>query len=83
MSVVAKFTVNEVRSNVTGGGVKLNAVYPSEDPKVTTSDEDQAFWEATPQGLIDLVITNSSALEQFQAGDQFYVTFERIPKNTE
>lgn len=54
--------------------VKLGAVYRGEnDPQ---SEEDIAFSLATPYGELTMNVTNPEALEQFQAGDYFYVHFE-------
>jgi hypothetical protein len=77
MSVVAKFVINETAQTQYGGRVKASPVGGENDPRVTKKDEDEAFWNATPQGSIELVITNPGALEQFQCGDTFYVTFDR------
>jgi hypothetical protein len=82
MAVVAKFQVNSVELFAHGPSrkVKLGPVYagPGADPQVT-SKEDGAFWQATPQGSLEMVIDNPDASEQFQPGDKFYLTFERVP----
>lgn len=54
--------------------VRLQAVVPQSDEDF----EDASFHRSTPQGSIEMVIQNPDAAEQFQSGDRFYVTFERI-----
>ena len=86
MAVVAKFQVNSVElyANASTRKVKLGPVYagPGADPKLTTK-EDGAFWQATPNGSLEMIIDNPDASEQFQPGDKFYLTFERVPDASE
>lgn len=73
MEVRAKFTLQSME---TYGGiqrtVKLNAVYAGKD----ASEEDKAFWDATPSGRIEISITNPAAADFFEFGKSYYVTFE-------
>lgn len=48
--------------------VHLRAVYSG-------SKENDEFFEATPNGTIELEIVNSSALEKFKEGEEYYVDF--------
>jgi hypothetical protein len=64
MSVRAKFRCN----NNQNGVVSMHAVY-------TGSEENKAFWNATPSGNISLSITNPEAINQFEAGKEYYVDF--------
>lgn len=79
MTVVARMNVNEVALLGWATRVKLSAVYTGDenDPHY---DEIKSFFEATPQGEFWAVIRNEAAAEQFQPGDQFYVSLERIPR---
>lgn len=54
--------------------VRLQAVVPQSNEDF----EDASFHRSTPQGSIEMVIQNPDAAEQFQSGDRFYVTFDRI-----
>ena len=81
MGVVAKFEVMSIETyKYPGQKVVLMPVYAGEgaDPKVT-SKEDGQFWEATPNGRLEMQVNNPVAAEQFQPGDRFYLTFERVP----
>jgi hypothetical protein len=83
MAVVAKFRVTEVvnRESYVEGKVNatidLMAEHPSDDDDQVTRDENEKFWDATPQGKISMTIQNPLAAEQLQPGNRFYVTFER------
>lgn len=64
MSVRAKFRCN----GNTNGVVSLLAVTQG-------SEENKAFWNATPAGSISLSISNPAALDKFEAGEEYYVDF--------
>jgi hypothetical protein len=53
--------------------VRLNPVYAGQN----ASEEDKAFWDATPNGSIELTITNPAAAETFELGETYYVDFSR------
>lgn len=55
--------------------VKLSAIYEKDIPGA--DPEDLHFSKSTPQGSIEMHVSNVDALEQFQVGDTFYVRFER------
>jgi len=74
MSVIARFKVDTFTTFATGGGsVELSPVY-SEDPDHPNSK----FWNATPSGSLKMHIDNESALNQFRAGDEYDVLFDRV-----
>jgi hypothetical protein len=56
----------------TASQVILTPVY-SPDPE----SENRAFWEATPQGTVNLVITNPAGAAVFEAGEEYFVDFTR------
>lgn len=62
-----------VHITVTMPTVRLNPVYPGPD----ASDEDKAFWTATPNGELSMVIDNPDAAEFFELGEDYFLTFER------
>jgi hypothetical protein len=71
----AKLTVTavtEYNNNNGGKTVKLTCVY---DPSIP---EDRRFSQATPNGSMELHITNPAALEQFKTGKTFYVDFTEV-----
>jgi hypothetical protein len=70
MTVRAKFRVNNVRTNAEGkpNGFSMHPVYGE-------SEENKAFFAATPGGTIDMWVTNPAVAEQFPVGAEFYVDF--------
>ena len=79
MSVVARMHVTEVALYGYGTGIKLSAVMPASDDD-PHAEEIKAFFAATPSGSFQAVIKNEVAAEQFQPGDHFYVTLEKVPR---
>jgi hypothetical protein len=81
MSVIAKFRVQPPIENYGANiNVKLMAITPSDGDDEVTRNENESFWNATPSGQITLNITNPSAAEQFQVGDDWYVELRRAEK---
>lgn len=77
MSVVARMETSTVTTSKWGSSVKLQVVSPTEgDPDY---EELKSFFAATPSGSLEMTIDNAFAAEQFQPGDHFYVTFDRVP----
>lgn len=70
MSVSAKFKVQRVTPNVGFSNTEVELVPDYAEGR----NKDWA--EYTPSGLMRLQITNPAALEQFQQGRAFTVTFE-------
>jgi len=72
--VRAKFKVTEI-ADVNWGeqwpGVK-NIVLA---PVIDGSEENKAFYAATPGGFINLGVVNQAAAAQFEVGQEFYVDF--------
>lgn len=77
MAVVAKFYVSALNKSY----------YPDQSEKPSESvtlnpcgGEDNKQWSKwTPSGSIQMTITNQAALEQFEIGKEFFVTFEPVP----
>lgn len=74
-SVQAKFTCSfKVENKYNSQFVKLYPVgiYNSQNQ---ISDEDRAFWEATPSGSLEMYISNPDTKDFFEENKKYYVTF--------
>lgn len=78
MPVTAKLKLTHVTDTCWGSPgskiLKFNAVYDQTIP------EDRRFQKATPSATAEFQVDNPAALEQFQLGVDYYVTFEPAPK---
>lgn len=79
MSVVARMRVNEISLFGYSTRIRLNPVMPSSDDD-PHAEEIKAFYAATPSGLFEATIHNELAAEQFQPGEEFYVTLTPVDK---
>lgn len=75
MKVRAKFRCDRITHSHAGknykqADIELNAV-------TDASEEDKAFWKATPVGSIKLQTVNPEAAQQFEPGETYYVDFTR------
>lgn len=68
MSVKAKFRVESVTHNTSGGSIKLA-------PVTGGSAENESFFKYTPCGYIELGTINEAAIQQFKPGAEFFVEF--------
>lgn len=82
MSVVAKFICNSItksdhweKEKGQLANVSLSAVMGESD-----NEENKKFFAATPSGNITLGTVNPAAYEQFEEGQYYYVTFEKVAK---
>ena len=66
--VRAKFLCRSVVDRGTGVAVNLEAVTQG-------SEENKAFWNATPSGQLSMFITNPDATRHFEAGKSYYIDF--------
>jgi hypothetical protein len=73
--VRAKFFVQEVGKTTYGGKVVLNVVSRGEDNKKWSA--------ATPSGQITMTIRNELAMDFFDVGQEYFVTFDPAPKGEE
>jgi hypothetical protein len=76
--VRAKFTVTEIKDAGWGEnwpGVKNITLFPVGGSAGGESEENKAFYAATPGGFITLSVVNAAAAEQFTVGQEFYVDF--------
>lgn len=74
MTVRAKFKVQSIthRKHWQGDGLVGEVTL---SPVTNGSDENKAFYAATPGGEIKLSTINEDALKQFVIGQEFYVDF--------
>lgn len=79
MSVVSRMVVTEVAANVGFTKLTLTAQYVS-DPNDPHIEEIRSFFEATPYGKLEANIKNALAAEQFQPGQAYYLSLDRIPE---
>ncbi len=70
-TVRAKFVCSSVTRFAYPGQVQvvLSPVMDSKTP------ENKSFWDATPNGKLDMTITNPAAGEQFEPGKSYYLDF--------
>lgn len=75
MQVKAKFTCSHISENGYGGKtVNFHAVYSSDG-------ENASFSKATPSGQLSMNIDpGTPAVDFFQHGQNYYLTFEEAPK---
>lgn len=71
----AKFQVTSITkyAQFSGAKIEMAPVY-SDDPE----HPNRAFWQATPNGKIEMQINNPSAIENFEVGKEYYVDFSPV-----
>lgn len=81
MSVIAKFRCNGItktdhweKEKGQLASINLSAVVGDD------SEENKKFFAATPSGTINLGTVNPAAYDQFEEGEDYYVTFEKVQK---
>lgn len=78
MSVRAKFIVTDIQSAGWGndqGDVVNITLFPVGGAAGGESEENKAFFAATPGGYITLGVVNERAAAQFEVGKAYYVDF--------
>jgi hypothetical protein len=81
MSVRAKFKLQRVETHQYGWPNADGSMQHTEQKTLVFtavsdgSPENQAFWKATPSGELKMQVTNEAALEQFEAGREYYLDF--------
>ncbi len=74
-STRAKFKCMHImRGEYEGGGESFEVVLTPVN-QYDNTEENRDFWEATPSGKIELVITNKDARKFFTPGKSYYVDF--------
>ncbi|MEH2381129.1 MAG: hypothetical protein V7K27_19955 [Nostoc sp.] len=79
MTIRAKFTCQQ---NLPDRETKIAMVILHPVTTNPPSEENLAFWKATPAGQISLQITNPQASEQFRVGHDYYVDFTPVTHNS-
>lgn len=76
--VRAKFRVTDMQNANWGEqweGAKTITLHPVGGGQGGESEENQAFYAATPGGSITLSVVNAAAATQFRLGGEYYVDF--------
>jgi hypothetical protein len=77
MQVRAKFRCNSIEQfGGTNKKVRLQPVTAYSGSPSDASEEDRAFWAATPSGSLEMHVSNPSAADYFEIGKSYYLTFE-------
>ena len=80
--ILAKVSVNQVKvTNATDFFPGNEEVFMS--PVTSDSPENKTFSEATPSGSFQMLITNTGAFGFFVNGEEYYVSFTKVPKAAE
>lgn len=70
MPIIARMKVDSILVSVYGREVKLSVVTTGGD-----DDPNKSFAKYTPVGDLRLVITNPDAMDAFEAGKEYDITF--------
>lgn len=76
MAVVARMRVSSVKLMGWATMIEMSPEVPQEGQP--HAEEIKAFYAATPAGLFTATVKNETAAEQFQPGDVFYLTLEKV-----
>lgn len=68
----AKFQVNTVTRFANYSGIKVEM-----SPVVGMEGENKEFWDATPNGRLEMTITNPSAASFLEVGKEYYLDFSK------
>lgn len=74
MAIRAKFKVVSITRSAGWNGIKELQTIKLQ-PVTSGSEENKAFYAATPAGSIDLSVVPESVGKQFDIGQEFYVDF--------
>jgi hypothetical protein len=75
MAVRAKFIVNSIERKKHWDHTKGETQTIKLTPVTSGSEENKAFYDATPSGSIDLMLLNEDAGKQLELGKEYYVDF--------
>ncbi len=78
-TIRAKFKLNEEQrfEGLASRRYKFGTVYSN-----APDSENKAFWDATPQGSIEMTVTNKDAWPFFELGREYYLDFTPAPEAT-
>lgn len=77
MTVQAKFWVSEIKHHgaYRGQGDEAATI----EMKPVFGEGDNADWSKyTPSGKIEMTVTNPAAIEQFELGEEYLLTFDKV-----
>ena len=77
MKVRAKFYVQSIAYTKHWDKAKGHIATIELCPVAGTSDENRAFFDATPTGYIKLGTVNQDAAAAFELGTEYYIDFEK------
>ena len=77
MSVRAKFAVQSITRTQHWDKAKGEVQTIKLTPVTSGSDENKAFYDATPGGSIDLQTLNPQAASYFELGKEYYLDFTK------
>ena len=80
MSVRCKFTVISVTRRKHWDRAKGDLFDIEMHPVSSGSDENKAFYEATPNGAIKFGTVNQAAAESLELGAEYYIDISPAPK---
>ncbi|MFT9385508.1 hypothetical protein [Acetobacter sp.] len=76
-TVTAKFRCDNVVRHESSAEVYLSPDCSGNYFEPGTEHPNKTFWDATPCGHLQMVITNQAAANMFEAGALYTLTFER------
>jgi hypothetical protein len=82
MSVQAMFYAKEINHRATSQpgdvnvGIKMSAAFGGYLKGLPEGNGDWSKW--TPQGELEMTVTNPAAIEQFEVGAVYRLTFEKV-----
>ena len=77
MTTRCKFVCNSVDHSISKGG-KIDHVEVVLNPVYGPSDENKAFWDATPNGSLKLTLAKPEHVGLFERGEEYYVDISSV-----
>ena len=79
MTVQAKFWVTDIKHHAhkAGSGDNQSATVEMQPVYGGGANDHWSFWKWTPAGKIEMTITNPAAVDQFELGGEYLITFDR------
>lgn len=80
MTVQAKFWVSQINHQSPQNSGHDQVATITLQPVYVTGEGENASWSKyTPSGKIEMCVTNPAAIEQFELGASYLITFEKAP----
>jgi hypothetical protein len=77
MSTRCKFVCNSVEHSIGRGG-KVTEVQVVLNPVYGPTHENKAFWDATPNGRLELSLAKPEHVGLFEQGEEYYVDITSV-----